>query len=898
MRPFPSSGWHRTTLQVAVWCMCLVGVQARAAEISLVIEGDSEYQILVEEDSPESVTEAASELQRLVEKATGARLEIVHRARRSGKYIALGQTELAADTDLQALPHDGFLLRVSGDNLVLAGRDEEPLDGTGPNSTRITTATAGQFYNVRRWHKSLSAGTYNAVIELARRYLGARWYMPGPLGEEVAQVVRLAIPADLDERVVPHFGMRRFDFVDYNEGLARRALAGEDDGFDQELWQLSSHWGRHLRHTNDIVLANGHGWRLWIPADQYSAKWIAEAIGLPLYGALNPEYFALVHGQRQVAFTSRAQHGGQLCVANPGLRRQYADNIIRYARLNPSTRMFSLSQNDGGMHCECDLCAAWDPPGTGFTVGDVESAWLTDRIVRFQNDVAERVLAQIPDAQFTATAYHATGKAPRVERAHPRLHVIGYYNYLPYRFYIEPKRRELEAALAGWERGSDNFYFGSFYFAYGNYSLPWSTVETHRWMVDMMERHGHRGITMYYSGEDMRPMVGQLGPDPWVLSQLLWDPDQSVDDLVEEWYTGSFGSQAGTLVRAYYGVIAAAMAEEIPRFPDFWANRSFSQRQINLNVYPRVRQECASLIARARAAVVAGEERYRWRVEQVARAWDYVELTLDALEAARLSRVTPTDSTLGRAMDLARLREAFIQDRDNGLAVAPATIALSDRQGPLGLMTELPAGILPRVAVPLIPSAPRIGGGMDDARWARGVKITGMRHNETMEPASVSTEVTVLASPEGLHVRARCEEPLMDQLIVAADASHVWEGDVFELFVVPSGGDGGFYQFLVNADGAGLPLAHRGDTGRDSTWQPVWRRAGARDRGGWTVEVTVPWEALDIPQPPGAGDVWLVDFFRERYTGSPENSAWAPTGGLFAQPHLFGRMVFVEAVGE
>ena len=887
--------WRGVVAGLGIWLGSLVADPASGAELILAAEGRSQYSILVSREAPESVAEAASELQRLVKKATGARLEIVHQVHGDGKYIALGQTSLIQDVDLEGLPHDGFILRVSGPHLLLAGRDEAALDEPGQPTTVISSADALRFYNVRRWSRSLSAGTYNAVIEMARRYLGARWYMPGPLGEEVPQVARLTVSADLDERMAPHFAMRRFDFTDYDKRRARKALAGEDDAFDLELLELSSRWGRHLRHTNNVVLANGHGWRHWIPADQYSARWIAEAIDLPLYGRQHPEYFALVNGQRQRAFTSTSQHGGQLCVANPEVVQVYAENIVRFARLNPQTRMFSLAQNDGGGHCECDLCLAWDPPGTGAVGGDVESAWLTDRILRFQNEVAERVLEQIPDAQFTATAYHSTGRAPSKVRAHPRIHVIGYYNYLPYRYHIDPKKRELAEALAGWDEATSNFYFSSFYFAYGNYSLPWSTVDTHEWMIDLMARYGHQGLSMYYGADDMRPMVGQLGPDPWLVSQLLWDPTQSAAELEVEWYSGAFGPEAGALIREYYDTIAAAMADEVPRFPDFWASRSFSQRQINLNVYPRVRRECADLMARARDVVADADERYRWRVDQVARTWEYVELTLAALDAGRQSRVTPSDSTLERALALAREREAFIHDAANGLAVSPGAAAVSDRQGPLGLMTELPGGSLPRVTVPLLTAAPRIDGQVDELAWALGTEVVGLRHNKTMEPASVPTTVTVLASPEGLHVRAHCEEPMVSEMLTADEPDKVWQGDVFEVFVAPSGGDGGFYQFLVNADGVGLALAHRGDTGVDAGWRPVWQRAGTRDEEGWSVEMTIPWASLDVASIPQPGDMWLVDFFRERYTGEQENSAWAPTGGIFAQPHLFGRLVFSRA---
>lgn len=882
----------RLLLAVLTLFLVLSALPSWAATVVVLAEnGTSDYRILIDDPAPESVREAATELQRLVHLATGARLPIVHTVKGASPAIRLGAAAVAAGLSIDGVARDGFRMHVQGRDLRIAGPDEDVDAAASGPSGEVGPGTALQFDNLRRWHRSLGAGTWNGVIEFARRTLQARWYFPGPMGEVVGDIPVLQISADLDETMEPRFFMRRFAFTDYDERRAQAALAGTDTTYDLEHVRQSARWGRRLRHTNPIVLGNGHGWRLWIPADQISAPWIAEAIDLPLYGEDHPEYFALVGGARQRRYTSNHQHGGQLCVANPDLRQTYVDNIVRMAQVNPGTRMFSLAQNDGGQHCECDLCQAWDPPGAGFEGGDVESAYLTDRLVRFQNDVARRVREQVPDAQFTAIAYHATGRAPLEQQVDPSIHVLGYYNYLPYRYHLQAKRTELEEALRGWGQKADTYYFSTFYFAYGNYSLPWSSVDTQRWVIEQMVDNDLLGFNGYYGGGHSTPPLPQTGPDMWLLSQLLWDPDQSIDELVDEWYSGSFGPAAGP-VRACFDLIDSTMAAEIRRFPDFWASRGYTQRQINLNVYPAVRSQCAQNIADAQSAVAAESEAMRWRVDQVARTWQLVEYTLDALDATRQSRLSADAGALEQALEIGRKRQAFVDDPANRYAFSAAGVRVSQDHTPLDILTELPAGDLPSLSVPLAANAPTIDGKLDDAAWTHGAVVAQMRNNDTFDGAPVGTQVTVLAGADGIYLRALCDEPEMAQQVVYDKDGEVWRGDVFEVYLAPSGGAGGYYQFLVNAHGTGATLAHRGDTGMDRNWRPQWQRAGGVTQGGWGVELFVPWNSLDLAGPPQVGDAWRAGLYRERYTGERANFGWSPTGGLFAQPHLFGRLVF------
>jgi hypothetical protein len=82
--------------------------------------------------------------------------------------------------------------------------------------------------------------------------------------------------------------------------------------------------------------------------------------------------------------------------------------------------------------------------------------------------------------------------------------------------------------------------------------------------------------------------------------------------------------------------------------------------------YATIRDKCRTLIDRAVAAVSNEDERYRWRVNRIARGWRYTEITLDALAASRLG---PTE----RARTLWAERRRLLTDPDSLLSLAPAS---------------------------------------------------------------------------------------------------------------------------------------------------------------------------------------------------------------------------------
>lgn len=180
------------------------------------------------------------------------------------------------------------------------------------------------------------------------------------------------------------------------------------------------------------------------------------------------------------------------------------------------------------------------------------------------------------------------------------------------------------------------------------------------------------GVRMNYANLDFPPM-GMVGPDPWVLSELLWDPTQSVQELQKEFYQGAFGPKTAILIQEYFDTIAASMRKTISDMP--YTELKGVPAYIT-PAYASIRGKCRALIDRAVAAVSSDDERYRWRVDRIARGWRLTEITLDALAASRLGA---TDRTRALWAERGRL----LTDPDSLLSLAPASNDSMELQAPL-----------------------------------------------------------------------------------------------------------------------------------------------------------------------------------------------------------------------
>ena len=151
---------------VSTLCLVLTATTSDAAPAAMRIahNGQPRAAIVVQPDASEQLAEAVTEMQRLVEMASGAKLAI---GTATGEHVAIhvGRTPAVA-----ALAID--LGELDGDGFVIQSPDTRTIVILGPTD----------------W------GTEFGVYEFLERYVGVRWLLPGPDGADVPSRVSIEVP--------------------------------------------------------------------------------------------------------------------------------------------------------------------------------------------------------------------------------------------------------------------------------------------------------------------------------------------------------------------------------------------------------------------------------------------------------------------------------------------------------------------------------------------------------------------------------------------------------------------------------------------------------------------------------------------------------------------------------
>lgn len=116
-----------------------------AQPIDLIQDGASRYVIYHEATAPQSVAQAASELQDYLQRVSGAKLPIVNHPRREMISLADNVASRQAGFSIATIPWEGFRIVTKDSNVYLIGRDTADGQRTPGGGT--------------------SAGTFNAACE-------------------------------------------------------------------------------------------------------------------------------------------------------------------------------------------------------------------------------------------------------------------------------------------------------------------------------------------------------------------------------------------------------------------------------------------------------------------------------------------------------------------------------------------------------------------------------------------------------------------------------------------------------------------------------------------------------------------------------------------------------------
>ena len=568
---------------LAVLCLVLSASPVTAASPGvLVCDGVSQASIVVSTQADALAKRTATDLQETFKKMTDATLPIrTDDQQIAGNRILVGQTRwsdaVVPPAERKGLGKEGFILRRRDGDIALVGG--------GPY------------------------GVAYAASELLER-LGARWYLPGPLGEVIPKLKEIRFDR-LDVRQTPSFPMR---------------WVGKDDA-----WNLRN-------RTNSIKDPSLPPAYQILPGIYHTQ---ARLIPRAMYVKTHPEFYALINQKRS------RDSSCKLCNANPQLPGEIARRMGEVLRENPGTDQISLSPTDGQMWCECEACRKLDEPNVP------RDQRYSRRQMILYNRVATELAKEFPDQLMLVGAYNVytwPPKDPQI-KGHRNLAVVicHYEDYCLAHPVNDPTckpNRRYSELIAAWRKHTKHVCFYEYYDKVNWLDLPWPIVHTVAADIPHFKKLGLEGLYTQYTTAN----IWSNFLVHYVAARLLWDHTTDVNGLLEEFYK-KFYVRAAEPMKAYHEALEQKVAQNRKHFP------GGAPRNARAVFNRKLLAELRAHLERART--LAADERVKARIERITLSTDYAERLVevfrlrDGAKAANgPQRVALLRKALDQALDL------------------------------------------------------------------------------------------------------------------------------------------------------------------------------------------------------------------------------------------------------
>ncbi|MBP1990139.1 DUF4838 domain-containing protein [Paenibacillus eucommiae] len=448
-------------------------VSAEVVDSNLIVEnGIANALIVIETDSSQQILEAAETLREYVKKSTGAELSTkttdewaeIEPASNDmvSIYIGVSRTEDEAH-------HNEILLDMKDDGFIIDSQ-EENITIIGPTSR----------------------GTEFGVYEFLERYVGVRWLMPGPEGEDVPQRSTIIISQEI-VRNDPATISRHFFGTETTMSVTNAEWARKNKMFD------------NVRFHHNMA-------KLFDPKDSKLKE--------------HPEYY--VGG-----VVPTHDYDWQPCF-NDTTAEVATERIISYFEQHPEEMSYSLGMNDS--HRFCEDTGVMNSVGL-MNMSDVYYPWV--------NKVVEGVMANdlYKDKYFGLLAYSNMFDPPTNVTLNS--HVIPYITEDRMTWIDQSNADISKEALERWEQVATNLAWYEYLYGWP-YNIP--RVYPHQ-MAENYKFAQDQGVIAHVA--ELFPNFGE-GPKPWLSAKLQWNADQDVEDLLNEWYERAVGTDAAPYLKEYY----------------------------------------------------------------------------------------------------------------------------------------------------------------------------------------------------------------------------------------------------------------------------------------------------------------------------------------------------------
>ena len=827
-------------------------LRVHAAELALLAEGKSEYQIVVPDKlATEALTTSLNQTARLLQialKANGAEVAVVREEARDAAQPALflGDTRFAREhgVDATKLRDWSYVQRAAGKDIIIAGHDHPPR-GQGTNAKRPD------------WDRT---GTAKAAADFAREFMGVRFLYPDlpgytPVGGaekidllaspaiEFLPVKTMSVPEDLDVRKTP---------------LLRVNTSHPAGGSFYDL--------AHNRFPRVDEMFGGHTWERAVPVSHFEK---------------HPEYFALISGQR----TTTGGNGAQYCLSNPDVQAMIHRDLASW--FDRGFASVDLGQPDGFRECQCEKCDALYGTGKDWS----EKIWI------FNRTIAARLEKSHPGRQVTMMSYILTANPPKTFTKFPANTCIMLTG-------------TNEEDIAPWRsievpRG----FTGYIYNWCPNLGTRYTPMRTPGFVEAHVKRLAANRIqSLYRDGPGQ--LFGLEGPVYYVMGRMFDDPERNAaKDLVPEFCEAAFGNKSAAFyMRSFYEQLYHAIAlysDHIGTRCDVWTYQPTEGRkrktvqdpfQLIAFLYP------PNLLAALDADLTQAEKaatgaKAKTRLALVRTEFEYLRHFARVVHLHQAFQIAPDASSRDRLLDAIDTRNAFIA-------------TLYDKRG-----TPTGAGNWAQVLFPFpghndahlrlahdgyqepyantcfnwdtkaMRSAPSPGKkklnvaktsepvALDSPQWqeAAAHELTIIPPMHTLPRKTV---VRLLYDNTNLYLRAECElEPDSSASFQKWNRDRVLTNEEsLDLYLQPQPARDIFYRLTVGANAESRYDAASGFItdamdprhGKDDpTWNGDWQsesRVDAKEHR-WVALITIPFKTLAV-EAPAPGATWRANFAR------------------------------------
>lgn len=409
-----------------------------------------------------------------------------------------------------ALHLQNYLHKVSGcllpvthekndqDRLIFVGFAEAPasllkdIDSTSFENEEFLIRSDGQQLLIAGGKKR---GTLYGVASYLTDHLGFRFYTREVIHIPSLRTVKLD---KIDDRQKPAF--------EYREPYYREA-------YDTE-------WAIHNK-TNTRAIPDSLGGAYTIYPFVHTFD---QLVPPAKYFASHPEYFSEVNGKRTTA---------QLCLTNQEVVRIATETVFGWIRQYPNANVFSVDQNDFGGNCTCRHCKALD---------DREGS-PSGSLLNFVNQIADSVAAVYPEIKLQTLAYHYTEVPPKNIRPADNVTIrLCHYDYCSaHALGTCTDHEPFIERLDQWKKIAKRVTIWDYYTQFASYLMPFPNFET---VKNDVRFYAERGVIGLFAQGNNVPSDGNgefSELRAWVFAQLMWNPYQDAQTLIDEFVREVYG---------------------------------------------------------------------------------------------------------------------------------------------------------------------------------------------------------------------------------------------------------------------------------------------------------------------------------------------------------------------